>query len=527
MVYYLTPINVGINQVASLGDGTTISINWFRAFPTIATNLVGYHIYFSTEKEKVYSEGVKFISLGNALEANITDLEPGQEYWFSVRPIEYSSSSNTDSLPIAYDDLRYYPSSLLRENLGDQDLIIKLLDTTGFVAPGIIKIGAELIRFNSVDAVNNNLIVANFGDRGVNNTYIRSHSVSGYDGRHTYNPFVSLFIGGESNKYDRIYACQSRFEYPNFPFTMVDGYRQVTKDLLNTDLSISDEYNEDFTSYDYSGWHRTDPTLLLNGTCVGSYIGGERGCIDGYGNFQRTRGLDLQNQNNQNQEQLIELTGKKAVLLRRQMTGKTCPCYLASSEYPDDRCPFCHGTKFIVGYTQYFNPRESDGKIWVRPDVTDETLKTLEAGLESEYNLKMWTLTVPTIKTKDIIVMFDQAGNEEFRYEVLSVTRNSTILGLQGAQKLNTARIRKFDQSYMIKSFSDTSTMPEWINTGIGYAIGSVAPHVHQIRKNEHDPSTWEQNTQVAEGHNHVVYVDENGELKVLEAMGHTHTIVG
>lgn len=527
MVYYLNPVNGGIDSVSSLGDGTSFSISWFRAFPSNYSNKVAYHIYYSDNKENIFKEGVKYISINDAIDCNLIGFEPGQEYWFAVRATEYNPTNyDLSNLPNAYDDLKYYPTSILAFDLGMNDLVIKLLNTSEFPSSGIIKIGAEVIEYSSIDNSNNYLLLNSISQRGMNSTEPRNHFISGFDGYHTYSPNVGIFIPVENKMYDRIYACQSRFEYPNFPFTQIDGYRQVEKDLLNTDLSVSDEFNEDFPYYDYSGWHRTDPVLLFNGTCVGSYIGGERGCIDGYGNFNRVRGLDLQEQNNQREEQLLELTGKPVVLMRRQMTGITCSCYLLNSEYPDDRCPYCLGTKFVSKWVQYFNPRRSDGKILVRPEPTDETLKTYEAGLESEYNLRMWTLTFPTIKTKDVIIMFDQAGNEEFRYEVLSVTRNSTILGLQGAQKLNTARIRKFDPAYQALAFEDTATMPEWKNTSIGFAIGSVAPHMHQIRRNENDPSTWEQMTQVSQGHTHSVYVDQNGQLKISETLGHSHELI-
>ena len=91
------------------------------------------------------------------------------------------------------------------------------------------------------------------------------------------------------------------------------------------------------------------------------------------------------------------------MLIKDNRTGVLCSCYLSTSEYPDDRCPFCYGTKFVFGYEQYFNPRESDGRIQVRLGPTAENLKMQEAGLESEFPLDMWTLTVPTIKTRDII----------------------------------------------------------------------------------------------------------------------------
>ena len=60
-----------------------------------------------------------------------------------------------------------------------------------------------------------------------------------------------------------------------------------------------------FPLYDYCGYHRTDPVLLLNGTCVGSYIGGQMGGIDAFGNYSLYRGMSLQEQNTQRQDVLL------------------------------------------------------------------------------------------------------------------------------------------------------------------------------------------------------------------------------
>ena len=69
-------------------------------------------------------------------------------------------------------------------------------------------------------------------------------------------------------------------------------------------------------------------------------------------------------------------------------TGITCACYLPSSEYPDDRCPYCHGTKFVIGYEQYYNPRRSDGRILIRVGPTPENLKMYDDEFEKFYNQK-------------------------------------------------------------------------------------------------------------------------------------------
>jgi hypothetical protein len=659
MVKYANPSMSGLDRVASLGDGYSINMKWFQAYPEIFTNKIAYHLYYSTAELDVFKEGVKYVIIeGGCLSADIIDLTPGQDYWFSVRPVEYDPAVITflPQLPRAYHSVRYYPTSMLRENISATDLVIPLLCTEGFTTPyGIVKIGIELIEYLAIDTVNNTLIVppanssgahlelqsngkyylpgpnnigqgslasltlvtdsavdetwsikcvesredgygnqvparfeaigsisgnptdpngnyyiweangpivsngilsfsvvetspifrpfivdsSDFGDyftvqtigatstpggRGFNNTPITEHTVSGFDGYQCWSPIVSEFIFQEDSGWDQIYACQSRFEYPHFPFTVLEGYHQVAQDYLSTNDTAADAANVTFPEYDYAGYHRTDPVQLLNGTCVGSYIGGQMGCIDGYGNYSIYRGLSLENQNTQRQDVLLSVTGQPACLIRREQTGITCSCYLASSEYPDDRCPFCYGTKFVFGYTQYFNPRMSDGRIKIRLGPTAENLKMYEAGMESEFPVDMWTLTVPTIKTRDIIVTFDQDDNESFRYEVANVTRNNTILGLDGGQKMTTFRIRKTDPAYQIRIFRDTSDFPQTLTTSLAFAVG-LPPHNHRVIRNEKAPSTWSQTTQVAQGHNHPIIIKNN--LPVLmEVLGHTHQII-
>jgi hypothetical protein len=649
MVQYASKARVGLSRVKSLGDGYTINLQWFQAYPSTFGNQIAYNVYFSGIKERVFSEGIKYVIIDGSTEVNIIDLTPGQDYFFCVRPVEYDPTIfDLNYLPIAYDNVRFYPSSLLSENISATDLIIPLMDVEGYPPVGVVIAGHELILYLAVDQVNNTLIVPNgtepigghlvlqsndeyflpspnnigqgvldnlelvgndttqnwtikcifvqtnlsgdpipgtakfqtigsisgnpvdgYGEyytwvangpvvsngilsfnivettppfrpgdfftvqvagaipglpsgRGYDNTPVTEHTIDGYDGYRYLNPLLSVFTLGENRLYDNIYTCTSRFEYPNFPFTVIDGYRQVPVDYLSTDLSVADSVNVDFPMYDYSGWHRTDPVQLLNGTCVGSYIGGQMGCIDANGNYNIYRGLSLEDQNTQRQDILLSVTGQPAVLIKRVQTGITCNCYLSTSEYPDDRCPFCYGTKFVFGYDQYFNPRRSDGRILVRVSPTAENLKMHEAGLESEFPADMWTLTVPTIKTRDILVLFDQADNESFRYEVSNVTRNSTILNLDGGQHMNTFRVRKTDPAYQIRIFRDTSDFPQTLNTTLSMSLG-LPPHSHTVQVNENvlAVSQINQTTGISQGHNHPIV---NGQ--VMEVLDHSHQII-
>lgn len=518
MIYYLNPSKCGTDAVSSFGDGTSINLKWFKAYSDSGLNIY-YNIYYSTIKENVYSEGIKYISIGNSIEANIIDLIPGQEYFFSVRPVE--SNIDYSFLPIAYDNLRIVPQTLLKNNIGISDMIIPVIDTYEFPNSGIIKFGTELIKYDNIDHINGDLLL---GERGYNNTDIRIHNTDGYDGYYYQDPIIQYSISKEYKEFDRIFVCQSRFEYPNYQRTDLDGYHQVVKDLLHSDLQASDDDNVDFESYDYSGYHRTDPVLLLNGTCVGSYIGGQKGCIDKYGNVNMVRGFDLQDANNEREEVLLSITGRPAVLLKRMRTGITCACYQPSRERGDDRCPKCLGGKFVLGWEQYFNPRRSDGRIMVRVSPSDDATKQYEAGLESELNLDGWTLTVPTIHMRDVLILFDINDNEEFRYEVGAVTRNNTILGQQGAQKFKMTRVRKFDPIYQINAFRNTSMYPETVNTSVAFTI-DILPHTHTFQKNEKSDTGWSQLSGVSQGHNHQLII-KDGVLTVLPALGHTHTLV-
>ena len=516
-------VNVGLDKVYNLGDGYTIGISWFRAYPSTLSNKIAYNIYYSTNNTKVFCEGPKYLYSGNCLSANIISLTPGQEYFFSIRPIEYDPTIyNLDYLPIAYDNLKYYPSSILSSNITTTSLNIPLVDIVGFPTEGgVVEIGEELVEYSSISG--NSLLLNNISQRGFFNTEVRYHNVDGYDGYKYEDPNISYYVNGESSLFDNIYMCQCRFEYPHYAYTAEDGYYQVTKDYLTTDLSASDTYNQNFPAYDYAGYHRTDPVALLTGKRVGSYIGGQQYCLDGYGVGRQLRGLSLQDANNQREEMLLSITGRPAVLIKMVRTGIVCSCYLPSSEYPDDRCVKCLGTKEVLGWEQFFDPRRSDGRILVRPSAADDDLKMYEGGLESEFQLELWTLTVPTIKDRDIIILFDQDDNEEFRYEVLSVTRNNTIVGLMGAQKMKVQRIRKYDVAYQIPIFRNTSDYPTKIMTTLSSA-GGIPPHAHQITKNENDPSTWAQLTTVVAGHNHqVVYC--NNKLEILKVLGHTHQL--
>lgn len=146
MVHYASPIQSGLNRVSSLGDGYSINLKWYFAYPSSPNNKIAYHIYFSTDKRRIFAEGVKYVIVDGSLQANVIELTPGQEYWFCVRPVEYDPNviDWLPDLPVAYDNVRFYPSSLLRTNMSATDLIVPLIDVDGFLETGLVKSGIRI-----------------------------------------------------------------------------------------------------------------------------------------------------------------------------------------------------------------------------------------------------------------------------------------------------------------------------------------------------------------------------------------------
>jgi hypothetical protein len=525
MPYYMNPIYNGCYQAIANNDGYSITVYWSRAFPNTASNSVAYLIYYAENKDHVWAEGPKYITTSLITKIDIPFLRPGQIYHFGVHAVEYDPTiTDLSSLPSASKDLYMMPISLLLRNIGANDLTIPLIDSVIFPTSGMLRVGGylfgEIIRFNARTA--NSVTLPNVTYRGYLNSPQSFHNIDGYCSDGYQDPFVVLYVGTEEFN-GHTYEAQCRFDIDHYAYNPRDGYKERRKDILTVDLATSDESNVGFQSYDFAGWHRTDPLTLLTGGNVGSYIGGEEYYADpSTGVGMVVRGLSLQEQNEQRQEILLSVTGEPIVLLNRQRTGVICSCYLPSSEYPDDRCLKCFGTGFVIGWKQYFNPRRADRRIMVRFGPVEDDLKMGDAGLESQSNFDCWSLTVPTIKDRDMIVRYDQNGIEEYRYEVLSVTRNRLLQSMMGGQKFKIQRVRKTDPIYHVRVFSNASPMPTNLRTSVAQVPG-LLPHSHTVvvsKKCTH-PGEINQVTGSSAGHEHMIV---DGEVQ--EVLGHKHEII-
>jgi hypothetical protein len=519
--------NGGINLSTGHGDGYVVNVQWDIAWPSTSNYQISYNIYFSTNRDTVFSEWPKYLSISQSnFSADIIDLSPGETYFFAVRAFQYEPGwYDLNFLPDGAPGLKVYPETTLTDDINDIDLIIPIADIDIFPNYGVIQIGTELIRYTSRDIPANSLIISSINDRGFLDTNVREHQVDGYDGYYMQSPIIRFFNGFED---DNAIVDQEtcNFHYPNYAYTITDGYKFVTTDILTTDLSATDENMADFPAYDYAGWRRGDPALLLQGGCIGSYIGGEDYCADSETGVGRMiRGIPMNEQAARREELLLRTTGEPCVLLRRQWTGIRCSCFMPNMEYPEARCPSCHGSGYVLGYEQFFNPRRSDGRILVRFDPATDDVKSEEDGLESEFSPTAWTLVYPAIKDRDLLIRYDQDGMREFMYEIINVTRNKLFMGELGAQKLTLQRVRRTDIYNQIRVIDDTSTIPRNITTSIGFlrgASGLLIPHTHTVKINEHVVALTQinQTTSVSHGHNHEIISGI-----ITNILGHSHII--
>ena len=531
---FAKPTQVGLGRVQPGGDGISVCLRWDPAVSPDEDYLVGYNIYFSSSREDVFSEGVKYFTLKT--EVAISQFIPGDTNYFAVRatlwiPTDMNSTRLTAATTVT--DGYVYPETILSSNITDTDVQIPVLDVTDFPPFGVIKIGGELIKYYFINTVTNTILTTLSG-RGYFGTIAKLHTVDGYDGYVQRDPTITYFLGFEDPN-EVIVLGEPQFQPPLHAFNQIDGYKRVNKDLLTTDLSASDQTNEDIAHYDYSGYHQTSMLAYFSGNCIGSYHGGEYGCAcptsDIYGDaiepgakdcHIKLRGFSLQDANMRREEMLLEVTGEPVVLVRRKWTGIRCACFRHNNQQPNARCPDCYGTGFESGYEQYFNPRRSDGRILVRFDPTTDDLQLVDRGLTQDFKPNGWTLAVPSVKDRDFLIRFNEDGTDEFRYELLNVTRNKLLFSYSGAQKFQLYRLDKTDIVYQWRAFRDTSKFPSKLMTSIS-ELAVHGPHMHEIVINETitNVSQINQTTSYVAGHNHAII---NGSVQVV--LEHLHNIL-
>ena len=512
----------GLKSVTCLGDGYTVILDWYKYYQTPTNWPLYYNLYWSSNHNDVFREGVKFVVTSDKLEATIHGgFRRGNMYYFAIKAAVFEPGTFLyEQLP-EVDGFKMYSESSLREDISATDLVIPLMDASLFPASGIILIGAEPIAYSAIDYVDNNLILLSTDQRGIYGYDARPHYTDGYDGVETHSPIISLWIGFQDTN-TAIGTTEIRF-FDQYARTNEDGFKE-RKDILSgtKNLNIVDADNVGFPAYDQSSYHRTFMPDYLSGNSGGTYFGGEYGCPDGDGPI---RAIGIQDMTNMREEYILQSTGKECSLFSRQWSGKDSKYYNSGSESPAYRGLDNFGTPLVSGYTQFFNPRRSDGRILVRFGPTKEEYKREEGGIENTFIPACWTLVTPIVKDGDFVIRYNKDGTEEWRYEITDVERNDTFLGNSGIQKFTCIRVRKTDPIYQVKVFADSSMYPSEVLTSIGSVPGpgGIPPHMHRVVISEKILSVRQisQMTSKEYGHNHVV---ERG--VVSNVLEHSHSII-
>lgn len=531
------PTEQGLVAALDAGTGTEVDLSWLAGAPSNDGNIVYYNVYYSINRNDVFDGKPKFLI--DDTSATIGGLNPGDTHYFGVRIAEFNPSLvTTNGLKQVGPNMYRYPETTLDSDISGTSTLIPA-DTNGFAESGLIILDGELIRYSSL--LPTGFVVQT---RGYSGTLGTSHSAGEsiyiYPGREDSNLNVVLAtstfqkpnyaltwnrIDGYGNDgyrdgYDGYDAVYSGGPGANDVFDGYDGYfryRQENFDNINTDGTNNDN-SGDFKRFDYCGsWRALSPASFMQGQCRNSYFGGVQ--VDANGN--RIKVSDIRTHMLQREELLLESTGEPFVLVRRMWTGIRCFCAMTRREHSHARCPNCHGTGFVQGYVQFFNPRRQDRRILVRVDPTTEDLSIVDrGGLEPAYEPSAWTIAFPQIKDRDFLVRFTSEGIEEWRYEVLNVERVRAFFAQSGAQKFRMKRIPKTDIIYQFPILRNATPQPGAIQTSVSSSTG-LNPHSHQIVVPDGaNLNTLKIATSVAEGHNHIIY---NGVVQNI--IGHTHTI--
>lgn len=532
VVPFFPPTNLGLKLAADNGTGTEINLTWEAAYPFESGDTVFYNIYYAATKDVVFDGYPDFLVTDTR--ATIWGINPGKTYYFGVRVSEFETGTFTYyGMQQAGPDMFFYPSFVkTTEIISDIATTVPVTSTDGFPNYGIILIDAELIRYSSIQVYPPAFIVS---ERGFSDTIESSHSI---------NSDVSLYFGQEDSNTITASSVPT-FQKPNYALTYVlgdgygpDGYRdgydgyaqhdgylrfkQETIDSVTSPGTQNDESGT-FPRFDYCGtWRSMSPQSFMQGQCQPSYFGGVQIRTDQDGNRHLVKASNVQTHMLQREEMLLESTGEPFVLVRRMWTGMRCHCFMLRREHPDSRCPTCFGTGFVQGYVQFFNPRRSDRRVLVRVDPATDDLSIIDrGGFEPVYEPDAWTLPFPQIKDRDILVRFIEDTLEEWRYEVLNVTRNKVMFTQTGAQKFKLKRLPKDDEIYQFPIIRNTAPMPGTIWTSENSTPG-ISAHSHGIVVPDGvSLLTLKVATLEAQGHNHIIY---NGVVQPV--LNHTHIIV-
>ncbi len=416
----------GIGKVSDEGTGGTLTLEWFTPISRSYKSEVFTLIYQHSSRLDIFDSYPKYIATSDVNEATIFGLIPGETLSFAARALEaFAGAIDLTGMPLVSPNVYAIPDPVvITQTILESDTKIFVSSVAGYPAKGYLLVGNEVIRYNAISISDNSFLVPT-GGRGLNNTT---------PGIYLSGDPVKLFLKCQDQNTVIVMATPTYADGYNFDRTIPNEGRVVT--------DYSDNDGKFFQAYDFCGYHQARPDLTLQGIddCP-SYLGGE---------FNGMRGFILYEQMLNREEVLLDQTGEPMILLKRIWTGQTCSCIGSRHEHPKMKsCKDCFGTTIEGGYNQYINKRRIDTRLMVHINESPEDLDLGQnKGLEQKFEPSSWTLPIPAIRDRDLLVRFDFTGDIEFIYEVLDVSREKILYGQFGRQTMRLKRLDKTDIVY-------------------------------------------------------------------------------
>lgn len=418
----------GIKKASNIGDGKTIEVTW-NQIATRSYQSEGFALIYQNEKRlEIFDHDPQYIATPGIEEALIPNLKTGTTYSFAVRAMEsYKDTINVDGMEVvdARGVYKIPQRSKVKDMVQASDNIIYADTIEGYPKSGFLLIGREIIRYNGLLISENAFLISPNG-RGVSGTT------------------PGIYLPGDEIRLFLQCTDSNTAIVMSTPTHDLDGYG-FDRERNGIGLVVTDYEDNDakYTMpYDFCGYHRAEPHKTLNGIDdCGSYLGGE------YGGF---RGMNLFDRLVAREEVLLNSTGEPVILLKRIWRGQTCSCMDSRRTHPKVKsCKECFGTGYVGGYTQYSNRRRNDRLIMLAfGDATEDLKLGSHQSLEQEMEPTAWTIPMPAIRDRDLIVRFDFTGDVEFIYEVLNITKEKAIFRHFTRQRLALKRLDKTDIVY-------------------------------------------------------------------------------
>lgn len=430
----------GIERVSDVGDGQSLKIEWHEPVKRIYKSEVFVLVFENERRLELFDSDPKYMALSSISEATAENLRTGLTLSYGARAMEtYPDTFDVTGMVEADDSFYIIPDPVtVTETVTETDTIIRVNSVAGYPERGLLTIGREVIKYTALNTTDPAFLVPVNG-RGLNNTT------------------PGIYVAGDEAKL--FLKCQDSNTVIIMATPTYQDWYVSERPIDNEGLVVTDYQDNDmkfFQGYDFCGYHDPLPQQTLQGIddCP-SYLGGE---------FNGFRGMNLYDRMLNREEVLLDQVGEPVVLLKRIWDGATCSCLNARKIHPKVKsCEECFGTGYIGGYDQFLNLRRDDRRIMVSFNESPEDLKLgPHEHLQQEYEPGAWTLPIPAIRDRDLLLRFDFTDDVEYIYEVLNTSKEKVFFRHFGRQKLALKRLDKTDIVYtLVKSaYIDNTFIP-------------------------------------------------------------------